>query len=54
MMDHEMNDHRPACVLHAFPPPAYTRYAGRCYMRGKVAKYVMASLGKSFDHPFGS
>ena len=50
----EMNDDSLACVVHALSPPAYARYAGRCYMRWKAAKYMMASLGKSFDHPFGS
>ena len=58
LIDHDdMNDDPSlACVVHAFSPLAYTRYVGttRCYMKGKAAKYVMASLGKPFDHPFGS
>jgi hypothetical protein len=51
-----MNDQSRAWVLPAFCLPTYTRYTGttRCYLRGEAGKYVMAPLGKPFDHPFGS
>jgi hypothetical protein len=48
-----MNDLSRACIAPAFSPPTYNGTTAS-YMRGKVAKYLIAPLGKPFDHPFGS
>jgi hypothetical protein len=48
-----MNDLSRACIVPAFSLPTYTGTTVY-YMRGKVAKYLIAPLGKPFDHPLGS